>query len=172
MGQLEELVLAEQQTALVRQVIGRLTEMAFDSCIAKPSSALSSSEQSCIQVRERCVACLVDFGLGRGRPTPPMPHTDTTTIHPPLLLFSPLRRRWPSTWTRPSSCWAACSARRGRGRCEQGAHTSKAGAVDEKGQRRTYLFQEGEKQKQQHQHQQQQRTLLLFRSTPCHASPF
>lgn len=38
-------VMAEQQKALVQQVIGRLTEMAFENCIAKPSSSLSSSEQ-------------------------------------------------------------------------------------------------------------------------------
>lgn len=50
MSQLEELVLAEQQKALVQSVIARLTEMAFDNCIAKPSSSLSSTEQGCIQV--------------------------------------------------------------------------------------------------------------------------
>ena len=50
MSQLEELVMAEQQKALVQSVIARLTEMAFDNCITKPSSSLSSSEQGCIQV--------------------------------------------------------------------------------------------------------------------------
>ena len=50
MSQLEELVLAEQQKALVQSVIARLTEMAFDNCIAKPTSSLSSTEQGCIQV--------------------------------------------------------------------------------------------------------------------------
>lgn len=51
MGQLEELVMAEQQKALVQSVIARLTEMAFENCVAKPASALSSSEQGCIKVR-------------------------------------------------------------------------------------------------------------------------
>ncbi len=43
--------MAEQQKALVQSVIARLTEMAFENCVAKPASALSSSEQGCIQVR-------------------------------------------------------------------------------------------------------------------------
>lgn len=51
MSQLEELVMAEQQKALVQSVIARLTELAFDNCVAKPSSSLSGSEQGCIQVR-------------------------------------------------------------------------------------------------------------------------
>ena len=50
-GQLEELVMAEQQKALVQSVIARLTEMAFETCITKPASSLSSGEQSCIQVQ-------------------------------------------------------------------------------------------------------------------------
>lgn len=51
-SQLEELVMAEQQKALVQSVIARLAELAFDNCVAKPSSSLSGSEQSCIQVGE------------------------------------------------------------------------------------------------------------------------
>jgi hypothetical protein len=43
-------VLAVQESALVAGVVQRLTEMAFNQCVAKPSSSLSSSEQSCIQV--------------------------------------------------------------------------------------------------------------------------
>ena len=53
MSQLEELVMAEQQKALVQTVVARLTEMAFDNCISKPSSALSSGEQGCIQVQKQ-----------------------------------------------------------------------------------------------------------------------
>lgn len=30
---------------MVQQVVGRLTELAFDACITKPSSSLSSTEQ-------------------------------------------------------------------------------------------------------------------------------
>lgn len=52
-SQLEELVMAEQQKALVQSVIARLAELAFDNCVAKPSSSLSGSEQSCIQVGGR-----------------------------------------------------------------------------------------------------------------------
>lgn len=53
MSQLEELVLMEQQKAMVQQVVAKLTEMAFESCITKPSSSLSGTEQGCIQVQYR-----------------------------------------------------------------------------------------------------------------------
>ena len=38
----------EQQKALVQQVMLKLTDSAFEACITKPSSSLSSSETSCI----------------------------------------------------------------------------------------------------------------------------
>lgn len=38
----------EQQKLMVQGVVMKLTAMAFDSCVNKPSSSLSSSEQSCI----------------------------------------------------------------------------------------------------------------------------
>lgn len=38
----------EQQKALVQAIMFKLTETAFESCVTKPSSSLSSSEQSCI----------------------------------------------------------------------------------------------------------------------------
>lgn len=51
MSQLEELVLMEQQRAMINNVVAKLTEIAFESCITKPSSSLSGTEQGCIQVR-------------------------------------------------------------------------------------------------------------------------
>ena len=39
---------AEQQKAMVQAVVFKLTDIAFDECVPKPSSSLSSSEQSCI----------------------------------------------------------------------------------------------------------------------------
>ena len=38
----------EQQKAMVQAVVFKLTDLAFDQCVPKPSSSLSSSEQSCI----------------------------------------------------------------------------------------------------------------------------
>lgn len=38
----------EQQKIMIQAVMMKLTETAFDTCITKPSSSLSSSEQSCI----------------------------------------------------------------------------------------------------------------------------
>ncbi|GAB5036861.1 mitochondrial protein translocase family [Nannochloropsis oceanica] len=65
MGQLEELVMAEQQKALVQSVIARLTEMAFENCVAKPASALSSSEQGCIKATVAKYLDTSEFVLGR-----------------------------------------------------------------------------------------------------------
>jgi hypothetical protein len=47
-GSLQDQLVAEQQKLMVQQVMFKLTEQAFDSCVQKPSSSLSSSEQSCI----------------------------------------------------------------------------------------------------------------------------
>mmetsp|Transcript_33730 Transcript_33730/g.34358 ORF Transcript_33730/g.34358 Transcript_33730/m.34358 type:complete len:115 (+) Transcript_33730:173-517(+) len=41
-------MMAEQQKALVQAVMFKLTDTAFDMCISKPSSSLSSSEKNCI----------------------------------------------------------------------------------------------------------------------------
>ena len=38
----------EQQKAMIQAVVFKLTDLAFDQCVPKPSSSLSSSEQSCI----------------------------------------------------------------------------------------------------------------------------
>ena len=38
----------EQQKAMIQAVVFKLTNLAFDQCVPKPSSSLSSSEQSCI----------------------------------------------------------------------------------------------------------------------------
>lgn len=47
-GSLENELMMEQQKALVQAIMFKLTETAFESCVTKPSSSLSSSEQSCI----------------------------------------------------------------------------------------------------------------------------
>ena len=46
---LAEEVMAEQQRALVQAVMFKLTEMAFDQCVSRPGSSLSSGEVSCVQ---------------------------------------------------------------------------------------------------------------------------
>lgn len=48
-GSFEQEIVMEQQKAVIQAVMFKLTETAFDSCITKPSSSLSYSEQSCIQ---------------------------------------------------------------------------------------------------------------------------
>jgi mitochondrial import inner membrane translocase subunit TIM13 len=47
-GSLEQELVMEQQKALVQAIMFKLTETAFEQCISKPSSSLSSSEQNCI----------------------------------------------------------------------------------------------------------------------------
>ena len=44
----EQEVMMEQQQAIVKAAMLRLTKLSFDKCVTKPSSSLSSSEQSCI----------------------------------------------------------------------------------------------------------------------------
>lgn len=44
----EQEVMAEQQKAMIQAVMLKLTDAAFESCITKPGSSMSSSEQSCI----------------------------------------------------------------------------------------------------------------------------
>ena len=44
----EQELMQEQQKAVIQAVMFKLTEAAFDSCVTKPSSSLSYSEQSCI----------------------------------------------------------------------------------------------------------------------------
>lgn len=38
----------EQQKIMIQAVMMKLTDMSFETCVTKPSSSLSSSEQSCI----------------------------------------------------------------------------------------------------------------------------
>lgn len=47
-GNFQQDLAMEQQKAMVQQVMLKLTEAAFDACITKPSSSLSSSETACI----------------------------------------------------------------------------------------------------------------------------
>ena len=44
----EQELVQEQQKALVQAAVFKLSDMAFDQCISKPSTSLSYSEQSCI----------------------------------------------------------------------------------------------------------------------------
>ena len=48
-GSLEQELMLEQQKMLVQAVMFKLTEAAFQKCVEKPSSSLSSSETSCIR---------------------------------------------------------------------------------------------------------------------------
>ena len=48
-GSFEQELLLEQQKMLVQAVMFKLTESAFQKCVEKPSSSLSSSETSCIK---------------------------------------------------------------------------------------------------------------------------
>ena len=48
-GSLEQELMLEQQKMLVQAVMFKLTEAAFQKCVEKPSSSLSSSETSCIK---------------------------------------------------------------------------------------------------------------------------
>lgn len=44
----EQELMAEQQKAMIQAVMFKLTDVAFENCVTKPSTSLSSSEQSCI----------------------------------------------------------------------------------------------------------------------------
>ena len=44
----QELMMAQQQ-AMIKQVMFKLTDSAFQKCVSSPSSSLSSSESSCIK---------------------------------------------------------------------------------------------------------------------------
>ncbi len=48
-NELQEILIQEQQKALIKQAIQRLTEIAFESCIDRPNSSLSMKDQKCIQ---------------------------------------------------------------------------------------------------------------------------
>lgn len=56
---------AEQQKAAVQAVVSRLTDMAFTKCVQKPSSSLSSSEQTCINSTVLKYFDTSEFVLGR-----------------------------------------------------------------------------------------------------------
>lgn len=47
-GSFEQQVMLEQQKIAIQAVVLKLTDVAYETCIPKPSSSLSSSEQSCI----------------------------------------------------------------------------------------------------------------------------
>ncbi|CAM9277215.1 unnamed protein product [Heterosigma akashiwo] len=64
-NQLQELVQQEQQRALIQTVVAKLTEIAHDKCVGKPSSSLSSSEQACIHSVVSKYLDTSEFVLGR-----------------------------------------------------------------------------------------------------------
>ncbi len=63
---LQEILMQEQQKAIIKQAIQRLTEVAFESCIDRPNSSLSMKDQKCVQsavlkffdTKEFCIARL------------------------------------------------------------------------------------------------------------------
>ena len=64
-AELQRAVVAEQQRALVQQVIAKLTEVSFDTCIAKPDSALSAGERACIHTMVGKYLDTSEFVMGR-----------------------------------------------------------------------------------------------------------
>jgi hypothetical protein len=48
MASLEQQLMAEQQKVQMQMIVFKLTESAFEACITKPSSSLSSSEKTCL----------------------------------------------------------------------------------------------------------------------------
>lgn len=65
--QLQRLVMAEQQKALVQQVIAKLTEVSFDACVAKPDGALSATERNCIHTVVGKYLDTSEFVMGRAQ---------------------------------------------------------------------------------------------------------
>jgi hypothetical protein len=49
MGSFKEEVMAAQQNAMIQSVMLKLTDLAFEECVKKPSSSLSYSERACIK---------------------------------------------------------------------------------------------------------------------------
>jgi len=47
-GSFEQQVMLEQQKIAIQAVVLKLTDVAYETCVPKPSSSLSSSEQSCV----------------------------------------------------------------------------------------------------------------------------
>ena len=65
-AELQRAVVAEQQRALVQQVIAKLTEVSFDTCLkAKRDAALSSPERACIHTVVGKYLDTSEFVLGR-----------------------------------------------------------------------------------------------------------
>ena len=55
--QLQNFIQQEQQNAVIRQAINRLSEQCFEMCVDRPGSSLSSSEASCLS---QCAARYLD----------------------------------------------------------------------------------------------------------------
>ena len=65
--ELQRMVMAEQQKALVQQVIGKLTEVSFDACVHKPDGSLSASERNCIHTVVGKYLDTSEFVMGRAQ---------------------------------------------------------------------------------------------------------
>lgn len=55
----------EQQKAQMQAIVSRLSDLAFTKCVQKPSAALSSSEESCINATVFKYFDTSEFVLGR-----------------------------------------------------------------------------------------------------------
>ena len=64
--ELQQIVMQEQQKALVQQVISKLTEVSFDTCLTgKPDKQLSATERSCIHTVVGKYLDTSEFVIGR-----------------------------------------------------------------------------------------------------------
>mmetsp|Transcript_303 Transcript_303/g.487 ORF Transcript_303/g.487 Transcript_303/m.487 type:complete len:114 (+) Transcript_303:98-439(+) len=64
-SQLQETLQMEQQKAIIQTVVAKLTEIAFDKCVDRPSSSLSSREGSCIESTVLKYLDASEFVVGR-----------------------------------------------------------------------------------------------------------
>ncbi|KAJ1455717.1 hypothetical protein M885DRAFT_519435 [Pelagophyceae sp. CCMP2097] len=62
---LQRIIIQEQQRALVQQVVAKLTEVSFDSCIDKPEPTLSAKSRSCIHTVVGKYLDTSEFVVGR-----------------------------------------------------------------------------------------------------------
>eukprot|EP00903_Cladosiphon_okamuranus_P005877 g5813.t1 len=65
MADLQAAMQVEQQKAQMQAIVSRLSDLAFTNCVQKPSSSLSSSEESCINATVFKYFDTSEFVLGR-----------------------------------------------------------------------------------------------------------
>lgn len=46
---IQQLILQEQQRALIQEAVAKITEIAFDKCTGRPDTSFSSREKTCLQ---------------------------------------------------------------------------------------------------------------------------